>query len=242
MANPALAQLLMASVIAGILGVSGFLMTPLIIEKTISVSIEPQHGTAVIGESFTIEVIVDSPTSVNVFKGLIQFDSEKLAVSSIDYNTSIADLWAEEPWYSNGDGTINFIGGTTKSGGFIGDGTLLSVTFTAKASGEASIYLKDMQILAHDGLGTTLPVSIPIDTIFAISTEQLQSETKLDMSVSGPTVTVFPAPPDTDLNDDGKQTIADTSIFMADIVTRNLRSDFNQDGVVNLKDLSILTR
>jgi Cohesin domain len=242
MFNPAAAQLLMASVIAGILGVSGFLMAPLIIEKIITVSIEPEQGTVVQGEAFTIKIIIDSNTPINVYKGLLRFDDTKLEVTSISYNTSIADLWAEEPWYSNGDGTVNFIGGTTKSGGFTGVGSLVTITFTTKSTGEASIYMEDIQILAHDGLGTTIPITVPIDAVFAISAEQLEAETKLETSIKGPTVTVIPAPPDTDLNDDGKQSLADTSIFMSDLVTQNRRSDFNQDNVVNLKDLSILTQ
>jgi hypothetical protein len=235
-------QVLTASLVAGIVGLSGFLMTPIIVEKMTTVSIEPQQGTAVMGETFTIEVIVDSYSPVNVFKGLLRFDSARLQVSSIDYNTSIADLWAEEPWYSNGDGTISFIGGTTKLGGFKGNGTLLTVTFITKFTGEASINIEDVYILAHDGLGTSLPVSVPIDAVFAISPEQIQSETKLSVNVPGTTVTVLSVVPDTDLNDDGRQTVTDTSIFMTDIVTQNLRSDFNQDRVVNLKDLSILTQ
>lgn len=236
-----LAQVLMASVIAGILGISGFLMTPLVVEKLISVSIEPEQGTVIVGEPFTIHVVVDSPTPVNVFKGLVLFDASKLAVQTIDYNTSIANLWAEEPWFSNGDGTVAFTGGTTIPGGFSGEGTLLSITFISKAPGEAAINIEDMQILAHDGLGTIVPLRVPIDAIFAISTTQLEAETKLVTDVTGPTLTVVSAPPDTDLNDDGKQTLADTSIFMADLMTKNLRSDFNQDGSVTIKDLSILT-
>ncbi len=242
MFNLPAAQLLMASIIAGILGVSGFLMTPLVFEKAVSVKIEPEQGTVIAGETFTIKIIVDSGTPVNVFKGLLRFDDEKLEVKSIDYNTSIADLWAEEPWYSNGAGTINFTGGTTRTGGFTGTGSLVTVTFTAKSSGEAAIHMEEMQILAHDGLGTSVPVTVPIDAIFAISKEQLESETRLETSIPGPTLTVIPAPPQTDLNNDGKQSIADTSIFMTDLLKQNLRSDFNQDGRVDLKDLSILTK
>lgn len=242
MFNLPAAHFLMASIIAGILGVSGFLMTPLIIEKAISVRIEPEQGTVLAGETFTIKIVVDTSTPVNVFKGLLRFDDEKLEVESIDYNTSIADLWAEEPWYSNGAGTVNFTGGTTKSGGFTGTGSIVTVTFSTIATGEASIYIEEIQILAHDGLGTSVPVTVPIDAIFAISKEQLESETRLETGIPGPTLTVIPAPPQTDLNNDGKQSLADTSIFMTDLLKQNLRSDFNQDGVVNLKDLSIFTQ
>jgi hypothetical protein len=58
--------------------------------------------------------------------------------------------------------------------------------------------------------------------------------------LKGPTVSVLPTVPQTDLNNDGEQTIADVSIFMTDLITQNDRSDFNQDGTVDLKDLSIL--
>lgn len=46
--------------------------------------------------------------------------------------------------------------------------------------------------------------------------------------------------PSTDLNNDGKQTIADISIFMLNIVGNNARYDFNLDGSVDLRDLTIL--
>jgi hypothetical protein len=238
---PAL-HLLTASIIAGLIGISSFLLGPTIIGPAANVRIEPGNGLAVVGETFVVAVIVDASIPVNVFKGLLTFDSERLEVTAIDYNTSIANLWAEEPWYSNGDGTINFIGGTTKSGGFIGEGHLITVTFKTKASGDAHIALSEMIILQHDGLGTVAETTTTIDSIFAIADGSLKDETIFETTLKGPTVSVVPVAPDTDLNDDGKQTIADVSIFMTDLVVQNERSDFNQDGTVDLRDLSILTQ
>ena len=236
---PAL-HLLTASIIAGLIGISGFLLGPTIIGPAANVRIEPTSGLAVVGETFVIQVIVTASVPVNVFKGLLVFDTEKLEVASIDYNTSIADLWAEEPWYSNGDGTINFIGGTTKAGGFIGEGSLLTVTFKTKQSGEAHVAMEEMRILQHDGLGTDITIEKPLDSIFAISSDSLEAQTVFETKLAGPTVSVVNEAPQTDLNGDGKQTIADTSIFMTDLLTQNNRSDFNEDGAVDLKDLSIL--
>lgn len=236
---PAL-PLLTASIIAGLIGISSFLLGPTIIGPAANVRIEPTSGLAVVGETFVIQVVVTASVPVNVFKGLLVFDTERLEVDSIDYNTSIADLWAEEPWYSNGEGTINFIGGTTKSGGFIGEGTLITITFRTKQNGEAHVAMEEMRILQHDGLGTEIGVEKPIDSIFAISTDSLKDETVFETTLNGPTVSVVNETPKTDLNGDGAQTLADTSIFMTDLVTQNNRSDFNEDGTVNLKDLSIL--
>ncbi len=242
MFNLPFAQMLIASVIAGIMGISGFILGTSIAEEAVEVTIEPTSGTSVVGETFVTTVVVRSDIPVNAFKGLLHFDKDKLAVESIAYNTSIADLWAEEPWYSNGEGTINFTGGTTIKGGFVGEGTLITVTFTAKSPGEASVHISDMQVLQHDGLGTEAELAIPIDSIFSVESEQQPSQKVLATDVTGPKVTIIPKEKNRDLNGDGKQTVADISVFMVDMLSKNPRSDLNEDGIVNLTDLSILTQ
>lgn len=242
MFNISLGQFLVASIIAGVLGVSGFLIAPLNTDYATTIRIEPPTGVVVVGETFTIALIVDSNQPVNAFQGLLTFNPEILLVESIDYNTSIANLWAEEPWYSNGSGTINFIGGTTKIGGFLGEGTLLTVTFKTKQLGEASIKMNEAKILKHDGLGTEAPLEGPIDSLFTVLDQSSQTTILLDTSLPGPVISILPELPHTDLNGDGEQTIADVSIFMSHLVTQDNRSDFNQDGSVDLKDLSILTK
>jgi Cohesin domain len=243
MFNIPLARLLTAAAIAGIIGVSGYLLgSDVITEEPVSVHLEPTHGTLAIGETFSVRIMIESHIPVNVFKGLLTFDPTKLTVTNIDYNTSIANLWAEEPWYSNGAGTVNFTGGTTLSGGFTGEGSLITITFTAKQAGDAHVLMSEMRVLKHDGLGTDVPLPTPIDALFAVAPETLHEQTLLASPLPGPTITVMPEAPSTDLNHDGKQTIADVSIFMVDFITKNRRSDFNQDGSVDLKDLSILTK
>ncbi len=242
MFNLPLAQMLMASVIAGIIGVSGFLLSATVSTPAVGVTLEPTSGVRTVGETFVTTLVVRSSIPVNAFRGLLVFDTEKLEIQSISYNTSIANLWAEEPWYSNGAGTINFTGGTTASGGFTGEGTLITVTFVAKTAGSATISLADMQVLQHDGLGTEATLATPIDTILSLESPQLSSETMLQTSVEGPTVMIMSNIKTRDLNGDGKQTMADVSVFMVDIISKNPRSDLNEDGVVNLADLSILTQ
>ena len=241
MFNLPVAQLLMASIIAGVLGVSGFLLNSSNNLPDTTVRIEPEKGTKVVGETFIIDVVVDTRVSTNVFKGMLTFDSERLAVKTISYNTSIADLWAEEPWYSNGAGTINFIGGTTKSGGFIGTGSLISIEFVTKTAGEATISMSDINILQHDGLGTEVPITTPIDALFSVDSHTHKIETILKTSIASTDIQVIPVISATDLNQDGTHSIVDISIFMTDLITQNKRSDFNQDNAVTFKDLSILT-
>lgn len=233
--------LYVASAFAGLLGITSLFVIPFASSIDADMRLEPNHGVQVLGESFTVTVVVESNTPVNVFQGDISFNADVLTVTSIDYNTSIADLWAEEPWYSNGDGTLNFIGGTTRAGGFTGTSALLTITFTTTATGEARVILDEARILKHDGLGSDAIVAAPIDALFAVTETELEEQTIVrKQTTSGPILRILLERPNTDLNGDGRQGIADTSIFMADLVSQNKRSDFNQDGVVNTADLSIL--
>lgn len=227
---------IIGGVILAVLGLSGSMLIP----PETDMRIEPQRGSYLVGDTFKVDVVVSSETPVNVFKGEVRFDTRTLSIKSIDYNTSIADLWAERPWYENGAGTLNFIGGTTHHGGFIGTGNLITITFRTINEGPAAINIENVRILKHDGLGSDTDVAEPIDAIFTITEAELQEQTVLQKSVIGPTLQVVTERPNTDLNGDGQQSLTDMSIFMRDLATQNNRSDFNRDGKVNTADLSII--
>lgn len=232
------ALLMSGAVIA--LGLGGILALPLSLMPEVDIRIEPHLHVVTVGEPFTINIVVESSTPVNVFTGELQFDESVLAVDSISYNTSIADLWAETPWYSNGEGTLNFIGGTTVAGGFTGEGSLMSVVFRPVATGEVVVTMTDARVLKHDGIGSDAVLRGPIDALFTVADAQITSQTILKKTGERTRVAVTTNPPSTDLNADGKQSLTDVSIFMQHLVTQNLRSDFNQDGTVGTADLSIL--
>lgn len=228
--------ILIASAVAGLVALSGALLsTPSSREATMN--IEPSNLSVKPGETFTITVTVVSNLPVNAFAGKIVFDRTVLLVEKIDYNISIADLWAEEPWYNDGDGTLSFIGGTTHPGGFSGSGSLITVTFKALAPGNANMEFVDARILQHDGKGTEATLAAPIDTIFTVVPAELSTvnpkNSIIDVQVQNP---LHP----TDLSGDGVTTVRDISIFMIHLATTNLRSDFNHDTKVNTTDLSIL--
>ena len=127
------------SVIIGLIG-----LYSLVIQDTdpeTEMRLEPHSGVTTLNEKFTISVLVDSKIAVNAFSGQLSTNPKIIEVSEIKYNNSIANLWVEEPWYSNGDGTIKFAGGTTAPGGFSGKGSLLEITFTPITIGEAQINL-----------------------------------------------------------------------------------------------------
>ncbi len=231
---------LVASAIVAFLSVLTLLMIPGAVEPKADMRIEPHTGVVAKGDSFTLRVVVTADTPTNVFKGEIRFDHTLLAVTAIEYNTSIANLWAEKPWYENGEGTINFIGGTTEKSGFLGTGTLMTITFVTLAEGDALLHLEGARILEHNGLGTDAPLKESIDGLFTVAESVIEAQTVASPRTTTTSLTVVSELPSTDLNGDGKQSIADVSIFMLNMLGTETRFDFNRDGMVNATDLSIL--
>ena len=194
----------------------------------------PENETVTVGTTFTVEVRVKSSVPTNVFAGTLTFDPDVLSVESIDYNTSIADLWAELPWYSDGEGTVTFGGGTTKAGGFSGADTLLTVAFKPTKEGRTGMRIEKPRILLHNGLGTDATLATAKDTIFFVEPSSLPVANTIS------SLAIVTEMPSSDFNDDGKQNLLDLSIFMLHINSTDGKFDLNQDGEVDLKDLSIL--
>ncbi len=201
--------------------------------------IEPLEALVETGEVIEIQILVKASEPVNVFAGEIGFNPRVLRIESIDYNTSVADLWVDEPWYSNGEGTLTFGGGTTKAGGFEGKDQLILVKLVAISEGEGVISINDSKILKHDGLGTEVEPATAKAAILTVTNsppvEQITATEKEET-----TYKVVKEVPNTDLNGDGKQSLADISIFMLNMAGNKPRFDFNLDGEVGLKDLNIL--
>lgn len=208
-----------------------------------NITISPTDHNPTLHEDFTITLFISADEPVNAFTGVLEYEPTELRIIAIDYNISLADLWAELPWYNDGEGTLTFTGGTTRPGGFTGSDQILTVTFKALTPGKTVLHMRNVRILRHDGFGTDAPVPQPIDHIFTVTPGSIKSEviTKTD-SVAGPQIKVLAPATAIDLNSDGKQSLADTSIFMIHLAGQNLRSDFNQDGKVDLTDLSILNQ
>jgi hypothetical protein len=233
---------LIASAIVGFIAVISFIALPLATDVVAQMRLEPVRKTLAIGETFTVEVVVEASAPVNVFAGKLSFDKDTLHVQSIDYNTSIANLWAEEPWYSNGEGTLSFIGGTTQNGGFTGSATLLTITFHTLKEGVGQLAINDASILQHDGLGTDAQLAEPIDALFTVAPEATTTPDTnlLAVQPQNSVYEIVAAPPSPDLNGDGRQSFADTSILLLNMGSSNMRYDLNLDGFVNLADFNIL--
>ena len=231
-----LGAILSGTVILSLIGI----WTAVVTTEPAQILLEPDHATSVINEPFTINVVIKSDVPANAFSGLIEFDNKILKVTAIEYNTSIADLWVTKPWYENGEGTINFAGGTTRAGGFTGRDSLLTITFTPITVGIGTVKITNAQILAHDGLGSELEIKPTADALFTDTS--LNTQTKIISSSNEKTssFSIVNKVPNFDLNNDGDIGLLDISIFMPNLLSNNPVCDFNNDGKVNTTDFSML--
>jgi hypothetical protein len=199
--------------------------------------LSPNLATIAMNETFTVSVMARSSVPANAFTGEIVFDTNRLTVESIDYNTSIANLWVKEPWYNRADNSIYFAGGTTAPGGFSGRGELLRVTLRATQPGDTTLSLRNVRVMAHDGLGTDLPIGEPLDALFTVDTTPYtlpSPEAEEDKFV-----TVVPLQPNLDLNDDGERNFQDISVLLLNIGRSVPAYDFTGDGQVTWSDVRV---
>lgn len=123
--------------------------------------ISPANGTFLLGSTFDVSFILDTGgESINAFSLNLKFPPDKLAIVGSFGGKSIASVWAVPPVYSNAQGTAHLEGGIpggikTKAG------IIATLTFQAKTPGQAVVeILPESQVLANDGLGTTIPLNL----------------------------------------------------------------------------------
>lgn len=142
----------------GIMVFSGVMMAiPGFVHAEATLFISPGSGNYTVGDLFSVLVNVNSGgEAINAAAAQINFDNNKLEVTSIGYTRLLFILWTEEPAFSNAAGTIRFSGGLPNPG-FTGvSGSVLRITFRARAQGTASVTFMSGSILANDGKGTNI--------------------------------------------------------------------------------------
>ena len=119
--------------------------------------VDPQSKEVKNGETFYVLISSDSQGApINAASVDVKFDNNLLSVQSLGYSNSIFSIWAEEPTYSNINGSIHFSGGLSSPGWIGSNGPILRITFKAKAIGQTDISLSNGSVLANDGLGTNV--------------------------------------------------------------------------------------
>jgi hypothetical protein len=203
-------------------------------QPSAAIYVTPSTTSVEVGDMVTILVLVKSNVPVNAFTSELIFDTARFEVKDISYNTSIADLWVEEPWYNRASNSIYFAGGTTKKDGFTGTGELMQVTLQAKAVGDTQLNLRNTRVLAHDGLGIDVPLTKPLDTFFTIDTTPFATPLQ---EIKTESIVVISERPTLDVNGDGTLSFKDIGVLLSSIGSDDARYDFNGDGSVSWSDI-----
>lgn len=117
--------------------------------------ISPSSVTTSVGKIFTVDLVVNNNVeAINAASAVISFPVGALEVQSVSKKGSFINLWAEEPEYSNANGTVTLEGVALNPGFSKSTGKVLSVTFKALQAGNVSVAVKSGSVLANDGNAT----------------------------------------------------------------------------------------
>lgn len=120
-----------------------------------SLYFSPSSKSYKVGKNFTVSIFVSSKDqAMNAAQGSLIFPTDKLKVVSVSKSGTIIDLWTQEPSFSNSAGTVNFEGIVLNPGFKGSSGKIISITFNAKAVGDAVVSFASGSVLANDGQGT----------------------------------------------------------------------------------------
>ena len=110
-----------------------------------------------VGDTVSVSIIVStSNQAINAVSGVLSFPKDLLEVTSVSKTGSIINFWANDPKFSNSEGTVNFEG-VIMSPGYVGsNGRVLKINFKVKSTGQANIQFDTASILANDGNGTDI--------------------------------------------------------------------------------------
>lgn len=121
----------------------------------------PSSGNYHEGENFTISIKVKTDVAINAIEGVFSFPTQYLQVMRLNKNSSLVNLWIQEPSFSNaGDfGNVTFEGVILNPGFTGSSGEIIDIVFQVKNKGAAELEFLKTAILANDGLGTNVTAS-----------------------------------------------------------------------------------
>lgn len=126
-----------------------------------SLLVTPQAGSFTVESVFSVNIIVNSSDAAfNAVSGKLSFPSDLVEVVSVSKSQSIVSLWVQEPNFSNTAGSVSFEGVVLNPGYKGSAGKILTVNFRVKKNGDAKLTFLNGEILANDGVGTSILSSL----------------------------------------------------------------------------------
>jgi hypothetical protein len=126
-----------------------------------TLTLSPASGSYNVGSTISVSVLANSSdTALNAVSGTLTFSRDLLEVTSVSKNSSIISLWVREPSYSNEAGNVTFEGIVLNPGYTGNGGRVVTITFRVKKAGTAVLSYGSGEILANDGVGTSILTSL----------------------------------------------------------------------------------
>lgn len=126
--------------------------------------LEPSNGNYQLGDTFLVEIKIDTEECINIVKANLSFPQDILDAIDFSQGESILTLWVKSPTIDQSKGEISFIGGIP--GGYCGRlpgdpgvsnllGKIIFKVLEIKENQQAEVkFLDTSQVLLNDGFGT----------------------------------------------------------------------------------------
>lgn len=167
-----------------------------IVVRAATMGFSPSIGTYSVGQTFSVTIRVNAAgKAMNAAEATATFPTDLLTLKSVSKSSSVLQYWATNPSGSNASGRVVFSGGLPSPGYSGSAGTLIVMTFQAKAVGTAKLAMTSGSVLANDGLGTDIltgsgSASFTIKSVAPSNTNTQQPE----QPVEQPQPTAKPTP------------------------------------------------
>lgn len=133
----------------------GSIILPENVYAAATFSLSPSTKSLSVGSTVSAKLIVNTGgKSINAVEGTVSFASDVLEYQSVSTAGSIISFWTSGPTGSST--SVHFSGGLPNPGYNGSNGTILTITWKAKAQGVANISITGTKILENDGVGTNI--------------------------------------------------------------------------------------
>ncbi len=198
--------------------------------QTSSVRIVSDKTALKANDTFNISVYANATIPINAIDIEVYFPKDQIKIESINTGRSVITFWAFEPYVK--DNKVILSGGTLRKG-FLGEHLIVSMKARAITSGIAEFTISNPLLVASDGNGTFVKTEKDnVELTINVGEKSISAPAKLEGRVD---VRIT-----TDIDGDGKVTMADINAFISAWRNQHFTYDFNNDKTMTFRDFAII--